>query len=117
VLAERRAAVSSDSQPAWRLGPWPVDPAQVSTRQDVVRAFEYLSLLVFGRAARSWNHRTIALRLSDRPDAAAERRRAATNLAALYERARYAPPADPLSDEEVREARHHLCLLAAVADA
>jgi hypothetical protein len=95
-----------------------VDPAQVATRQDLIRAFEYLSLLRLGPAARSWNHRAIAARLSAEPsDAAAERRCAAAHLAGLYERARYAPPGDPLPDGEVRDARRDLCLLAGVAAA
>src|SRR5262249_30438078 len=35
----------------WRLGPWPVRPAAVRTRGELVRAFEYLALLVLGRPA------------------------------------------------------------------
>jgi hypothetical protein len=116
LLTARRLAGATNGQPAWRLGPWPVDPAEVATRQDLIRAFEYLSLLVFGPVARAWNHRDIAFRLGEQPgDASDERRRAADHLAALYERARYAPPADALPDGEAREARRDLCLLAGVA--
>ena len=87
-------------------------------RQDLIRAFEYLSLLVFGQSARTWNHRDIAARLRERAGtSAAERCRAADHLADLYERARYAPPADPLPDGELHEARRDLCLLAGVASA
>jgi hypothetical protein len=111
LLTERRAALAASGLSAWRLGPWPVDPAQVSTREELIRAFEYLSLLRFGRAARSWNHRAIEKRLS------AQSQEAAQHLAILYERARYAPPADPLAEDEVREARRDLCLLAGVAHA
>ena len=35
---ERRAQAA-----AWRLGPWPVLPGDVSTRGELVRAFEYLA--------------------------------------------------------------------------
>jgi hypothetical protein len=116
AAAGRRATGVAAGQPAWRLGPWPVDPSQVATRQDLVRAFEYLALLVLGSAARTWNHRAIARRLSDQPNAAAEeRRRAALHLAALYEKARYAPPSDTLPENEVQDARRNLCLLAGVA--
>jgi hypothetical protein len=115
IAAGRRAAGAGAGQPAWRLGPWPVDPSQVTTRQDLIRAFEYLALLVLGSPARSWNHLAIARRLSDQPNADPERKHAALHLAALYETARYAPPADPLPDGEMREARRDLCLLAGVA--
>lgn len=118
LLAARPATRATDAGPAWRLGPWPVDPAKIATRQDLVRAFEYLSLLMLGPTARSWNHRAIAARLSAEPnDAGADRRLAAEHLAGLYEKARYAPPADPLPDGEVRDARRDLCFLAGVAHA
>jgi hypothetical protein len=111
LLADRRAARTAAGLSGWRLGPWPVDPAQVTTREELIRAFEYLSLLRFGRAARSWNHRAIAGRWGDQSAEAAQ------HLATLYEKARYAPPADPLPDDAVRDARRDLCLLAGVATA
>jgi hypothetical protein len=118
VLTARRTSGTSSTQPAWKLGPWPVHPGEVATRQDLIHAFEYLSLLIFGPVARAWNHRDIAFRLGEQLGAAGdERRRAADHLAALYERARYAPPADALPDGEAREARRDLCLLAGVAHA
>jgi hypothetical protein len=118
LLTARRTTGAGAAQPAWQLGPWPINPAEVATRQDLIRAFEYLSLLLFGPVARAWNHRDIAFRLGEQPsDAGDERRRAADHLAALYERARYAPPADALPDGEAREARRDLCLLAGVARA
>src|SRR5262249_26886429 len=36
------------------LGPWPVDPALVATRAELVQAFDYLALLMLGPPARSW---------------------------------------------------------------
>jgi hypothetical protein len=48
----------------WRLGPWPVPPGAVSTRQDVIRAFEYLALLCLGPAAAACHHRQLAERLA-----------------------------------------------------
>src|SRR5262249_26264590 len=53
----------------WRLGPWPVNPSAVRTREELVRAFDYLSLLLLGSDARHWNHRQIADRLGDAPAA------------------------------------------------
>jgi hypothetical protein len=120
---------------AWRLGPWPVQPAAVRTREELIRAFEYLSLLCLGPEARHWNHRVIAEQLGEGSQAPAaghipsggppllagpdvsERRHAAEELAALYEQARYAPAVGPLPDEALADARRDLCLLAKVATA
>jgi hypothetical protein len=113
----RRTPVAGQSA-AWQLGPWPVNPADVATRQDLVRAFEYLSLLLLGPAARAWNHVEIAGKLSVSDDpAATQRRNAASQLAALYEQARYAPPNEPLPENHLSDARRNLCLLAGVAAA
>jgi hypothetical protein len=96
------------------LGPWPVPPQQVTTREQVIRAFEYLSLLCLGPAARSQNHLEIAAALGGDEG---ERRRAAAELAAVYEQARYAPADEALADEAVAAARRDLCFLAGVAAA
>jgi hypothetical protein len=97
----------------WRLGPWPVDPAHVGTRADLVRAFEHLALLRLGQDARAWNHRDIAAGLGT--DAA--QAQAADELARLYEQARYAPGDGPLPAPDLDAARRNLCLLAGVATA
>jgi hypothetical protein len=99
---------------AWQLGPWPVDPARVATRAELVQAFEYLALLRLGRDARAWNHRDIAAHLGG---ADAARGQAAGELAALYEQARYAPDDEPLAAPDLGAARRNLCLLAEVATA
>src|SRR5439155_2456335 len=65
------------------LGPWPVAPDQVATRAELIRAFDYLALLLLGLRAKVWNHRTVARLLAERDGTAAAR------LAELYERARY----------------------------
>jgi hypothetical protein len=98
----RRAGAS------WRLGPWPVDPAAVRTRDELVRAFEYLSLLRLGPRARSRNHLEIADSLG---------LGAARHLAHAYEQARYAPPTDALSDADLADARRHLTFLAGAPSA
>jgi hypothetical protein len=106
--AQRAAAAA-----AWKLGPWPVDPAAVASRQELIQAFEYLSLLRFGQAAFAWNHLEIAAHLGEGEGGSeAERRSAAGRLAALYERARYAPPDGPLPDADLALARRDLCFLA-----
>ncbi len=133
LWARSQTNAAAGGTAVWRLGPWPVDPAAVMTRDELIRAFEYLSLLRLGPAARNWNHRTIASGLgsaapspvggSDIPPKAVanrdpgERRRVADQLAALYERARYAPLDDPLPDGALVAARRDLCFLAGVSAA
>jgi hypothetical protein len=115
----------------WDAGPWPVDPARVATRGELVQAFEHLSLLVLGRAARAWNHREIAEQLGHeesrpRPGQSpqpplvvfpngGERRLVAKELATLYEQARYSPPGDYLPDQAFAAARSALCRFAGVS--
>ena len=124
VLARARAGRLGQDASAWKLGPWPVDPTAVRTREEWIRAFEYLSVLRLGPAARHWHHLAIAAGLgrfsrkavSTRGwgDASTERRRAAEQLAFLYERARYAPPGEPLPETALATAQRDLCLLAGV---
>ena len=94
------------------LGPWPVDPRRINTREDVVKAFEYLSVLICGVSARMWTHNTIAESLAE---LAATHGETAAMLARLYELARYAPLDEPLTREEVMEARELVCGLAGVS--
>jgi hypothetical protein len=105
----------------WRLGPWPVSPNAVSTRQDVIRAFEYLALLRLGLAAAACHHRQLAERLAARSHAERgnegfdpARLQAAEMLACLYEQARYAPDGDAFSPEQLSDARQALCFFAGV---
>jgi hypothetical protein len=88
VLWRLRGGTFSAESSRRPLGPWPLDPARVATREDLITAFEYLSLLRCGEPARAWHHRAIAACLGG---TAAERRDAAARLATLYEQARYAP--------------------------
>jgi hypothetical protein len=98
---------------AWKLGPWPVLPEDVTTRGDLVRAFEYLALLCLGPAARTSHHLELGERIGDQPALDADRRReSATALSRLYERARYTPDQEPLPGEDLRRARRELAYLA-----
>ncbi len=99
---------------AWDLGAWPVEPSKVSSRAELIRAFDYLSLRRFGQTALSWNHRTVAARLGAGD---AELTRAAERLASAYERARYAPETSPLDEAALTEARSDLCYLAGAVGA
>jgi hypothetical protein len=98
---------------AWKLGPWPVRPEEVTTRGDLVRAFEYLALLCLGPAARTCHHLELGERIGGQPALDAERRReSATALSRIYERARYTPDQEPLPGEDLRRARRELAYLA-----
>jgi hypothetical protein len=101
----------------WRLGSWPVSPAGVSTRRDLVRAFEYLALLRLGADASTHHHRELAKRLAEQGEGEPTRRQAAELLASFYEQARYAPADESLSQDELTDARHALCFLAGVTTA
>jgi hypothetical protein len=94
------------------LGPWPVDPRSINTREDVVKAFEYLSVLICGPSAKTWTHNTIADALSELATTHGE---TAVMLARLYELARYAPLDELLTHEELVEARQLVCGLAGVS--
>jgi hypothetical protein len=96
------------------LGPWPVEPNAINSREDVVKAFEYLSVLICGPEARTWTHGTIAEALTA---LAATHGETAQMLARLYELARYAPRDEPLTADELAEARRLVCRLAGVRHA
>jgi hypothetical protein len=101
----------------WRLGSWPVSPGAIATRQDLVRAFEYLALLCLGPRASTCHHRELAGRLVEQDADNPTRRQSIELLAWLYEQARYAPADEALSQEELTDARHALCYLAGVTAA
>jgi len=93
-----------------KLGEWPIDPSKVRTRDELVRAFDYLALLLLGLKAKMWHFRTVAKRIGE--DEA--KRPAAENLADAYMQARYAPPAELLPEGQMQQARTDLCALAGV---
>jgi hypothetical protein len=88
---------------------WPIDPRRITTRQHVVLAFEYLSVLICGPTAKTWTHTTIASALAQ---LAVSHGETAMLLARLYELARYAPLDEPLTTAELAEARRLVCTLA-----
>jgi hypothetical protein len=106
-----RDPVRTGWEPPEGLGPWPLDPRHIATREDLVRAFEYLSVLICGMEARTWTHGTIAQALAG---LAATQGHAAALLARLYELARYAPLDEPLTPGELAEGRGIVCQLAGV---
>lgn len=107
----RRRQKNSDATRVVPLS-WPVPPDAVGTREDLIRAFEYLSLTQLGPEARSQHHRALAEELGG---AEPPRQRAAGQLADLYEQARYAPEHGPLSADDLQAARQSLAFLAGKA--
>jgi hypothetical protein len=107
----RRQAAAARGRP-WSAGPWPVDPSQVATREDLVRAFEHLAYLLLGASARPLNHVDVASRLGEKDGG---RHGAAARLGRLYEQARYAPPQEALPPDELAAARGDLAALAGAA--
>lgn len=102
---------SNSPKPLPGLGPWPIDPRTIADRAGLIRAFEYISVLLCGDGARVWNHATIAEALWDSVPAAAP---FAEPLAKLYAVARYTPLSEELSPGAIAEARGYLCQLAGV---
>ncbi|HEV8059647.1 MAG TPA: hypothetical protein VGP68_07230 [Gemmataceae bacterium] len=94
------------------MNAWPVDPLGVNSREELIRAYEFLALSRLGMTVKSWNHLAIAASLGNSPDPL--RRNAALSLTDAYEHARYAPLEEALPHEVIAEARRHLCLLAGV---
>ena len=90
----------------------PVDPQQIRSAADVVRAFEWWSVHLLGPAARNWTHATIAQALHRK---AAVQKEQAEELAQLYELARYAPEATELPPQVWNRARHILCQWAGIS--
>lgn len=105
-------------QKVWRLGRWPLNPATVSTRGELVQAFDYLALLLFGQPAMHWNHRTIADQVASNPSGRwTPYQDAMANLAQMYEQARYAPADEPISQDDLHRCRQYLTSLAGAANA
>jgi hypothetical protein len=107
------AAVAAKREPAVKL-PENFDPRGVQDRQSLVKAFEILSMLLCGDAAKVWNHATIGAALKEFMTSDPT---GADRLAVLYALARYTPSGEPLSAEAVAEARRTLCRLAGVPEA
>jgi uncharacterized membrane protein YgcG len=89
-----------------------IDFDSIRTREQLVHAFDHVSLDRIGDDARTWNHRVIADQFAEAKPAHAE---PADQLAGLYERARYAPHDEDLSAGEFSDARRDLRVIAEVA--
>jgi len=108
VLRTMRARRSDALALAAVIGPWPVAPSRVESRDQLIRAFDYLAQLRLGPQAKTWHHRAVAERLPR----AADERSPAEKLANLYEWARYSPEKSEPSPAALAEAREQLSQLA-----
>lgn len=88
-----------------RIGPWPVDPHQLRSRADLVKAFEYLSLLILGWRVVHWNHRQIISNIYEDANTINTPKEYLDQLALLYELAKYGPDQEPLSEEDLGQAQ------------
>jgi hypothetical protein len=86
----------------------PLDYEGISTREELVKAVDTLTVDKMGDDARQWNHRVIAEQFAESQPAHEE---PAHELAGLYERARYSPPQEDLTVGEFGDARRDLKLL------
>jgi hypothetical protein len=99
-----------------KLPGWPVHPSAVQTRADLVRAFEYLAVLLLGQSARTRNHLELAKGMGGQNASTNDPRpEAARALAHLYEIARYTPAHETLPPDELDAARRELSFLAGAA--
>lgn len=106
---DRYAAASHNSRGnEWdAMGPLAIEA--IHTREQVVQAFERLSLRLLGRKAKTQHHRDLAHGIGHQTDAdPTERRHWADALADVYEQARYAPPGEDLSANQLEQARRCL---------
>jgi hypothetical protein len=89
----------------------PLDFSGVRTREQLVVAFDTVSLDQIGDEARAWNHRVIADQIGDARPAVAQ---PAAELGRMYEVARYAPPDEDLPPTDYADARKGLSVIAGV---
>ena len=80
-------------------------------RENLIVAFEYLSVLSCGYGAKNWNHITIANELRR---VVPEADPIADELGELYALARYTPAEQTLPPHVIPDARQFLCELAGV---
>lgn len=98
VLARKRVVLASAAKEAEAELAREILTEGIRTRADVVRAFHRFVLRRTQPVADWWNHRYVAAKLSD---ASPQLRTVISDLASVYEHARYLPPEVKLSSEEI----------------
>lgn len=98
LLARKRVVLASAAKEAEAELAKEILTEGIRTRADVVRAFHRFVLRRAQPVADWWNHRYVAAKLSD---ASPQLRTVISDLASVYEHARYLPPEVKLSSEEI----------------
>ena len=103
VLLTRRAPVITDRQREAELNP--VHPTEIRTREDVVRAYHWLTACKAPDSADWWHHRRA---LESMAILAPDQRLSMQQLARLYEAARYESDAEMFDRARIQAARQAL---------
>ncbi len=107
-LLRRKGKTTEQKNERAGLGPWPIRPEQVSTRTDLVRAFDYLAVWSLGQRVRCANHQAVANEWNEKAPHCAGLSGA---LAQIYEESRYTKGMEELSPAQCDQARQALLQL------
>ncbi|WP_157369291.1 hypothetical protein [Zavarzinella formosa] len=88
-----------------------LDLTRIRTREELVEAFDTLTVEKLGDESRNWNHRVVTETFADNKPEVAE---PVQELGELYQKARYAPPQDDLTQGELSTAERDLRTVAGV---
>lgn len=87
------------------------DLSRINSREELVEAFDHLTVEKCGDESRNWNHRVITLTWAESAPAVTE---PAVELGELYQKARYAPPQDDMTRIELSTAERDIQVIARV---
>lgn len=98
LLARKRVVVAASAKESEAELAKVILTEGIRTRADVIRAFHRFVLRRAQPVANWWNHRFVAAKLSE---ASPQLKSVLSDLASVYENARYLPPEVPLSSEDI----------------
>jgi hypothetical protein len=105
LYGARHLRMRSANALALQMAGPPIQPAEIQTRADVIRAFHDLALRSTRSVQTWWTHRAVQRVIAT---AAPEKQAAVETLANAYEEARYLPQEVELSSEQIQSARNAL---------
>jgi hypothetical protein len=108
-LSQSRSGETTDKSPS---SGYHMHFHSISTREELIKAFDDLTVLRAGSSALHWNHRRRAQHLIESD---ATNQKLVERLTGIYETARYAPPQDFLPEEVIAQAKSDLLVLAGMA--
>lgn len=83
--------------------------SRIQNREELVEAFDTLTVVKLGDVSRNWNHRVVTQSFAETLQSSSE---PAEELGELYARARYSPPQDDLTPIELNKAEQDLRVVA-----